>query len=180
MKSANAFILALTLVSAAALTSCSKGGTDPDDKPAAGQDKTAAAPSETKPGVTLDTETQERIGIKMETPAPAQWQPGIHITGRVANPLTFISAMTDYETARSTAAASQAELERTKKLAAQENASPRVLEAAQTAATHDNLALQAAQAKFAGDWGGKLAAETNLAAYAAQLQNGNLSLVKLA
>lgn len=180
MKSANAFILALVMVSAVTLTSCSKGSADPDDKTAAGQDKTAAAPAETKPGVTLDAETQERIGIKTETPAPAQWQPGIHITGRVANPLTFISAVTDYETAHSTAAASQAELERTKKLAAQENASARVLEAAQTAATHDALALQAAQAKFAGDWGGKLAAETNLAAYAEQLQNGGLSLVKLA
>ena len=180
MKSANVFILALTVVSATALTGCSKGGADPDDKPAAGQDKAAAATAEAKPGVTLDAETQERIGLKTDTPVPAQWQPGIHITGRVANPLTFISAVTDFETARSTASASQAELERTKKLAAQENASPRMLEAAQTAAIHDALALQAAQAKFAADWGASLAAETNLAAYAEQLQSGSLSLVKLA
>jgi hypothetical protein len=177
MKSANVFILALTMVSATALTGCSKGGADPDDKSAAGQDKTAAA--EPKPGVTLDAETQERIGLRMENPAVAQWQPGIHVTGRVANPLAFISALTDYETARSTAAASESELARTKKLAAQENASARMLEGAQTAATHDALALKAAEARFTADWGANLAGQADLSGYAGQLQAGSLSLVKL-
>lgn len=178
MKPAKIFIVGLTAISATVLTGCSKsdGG-----KPAADtSDKaTAQAGAETKPGITLDAETQERIGLKIETPAPAQWQPGIHATGRVANPLTFVAAATDYETARATAAASEAELERTQKLAAQDNASPRALEAAQAAAARDRLALQAARAKFTADWGAHLAAQTNLAEFAEQLLTDNLSLVKL-
>lgn len=176
MKPANFLIVALT-VSAAVLTGCSKSGGDAGDKAASGGPEKAEATS--KHGVTLDTETQERIGLKIETPSSAQWQPGIHATGRVANPLALMAAATDYETARTAAAASQAELERTRKLASQENASPRVLEAAQAAAARDRLALDAARAKFTADWGAQLAGQTNLAAYAEQLQTDNLSLVKL-
>jgi len=183
MKSTNVLLLTAAIAFVVMLPGCSKGGGDADDKApkdraAGGPDKAAAAETE-KAGVTLDAETQERIGLKTETPVAAQWTPGVPVTGRVVNPFTFISAVTDYETARSASAATQVELERTKKLAAQENASPRVLEAAQTSAIHDTLAVQAAQAKFAGDWGTKLAAETNLAAYAEQIQNGSRSLVKV-
>jgi hypothetical protein len=132
-----------------------------------------------RPGVTLDLGTQERLGLKIEPPAPAQWHPGIHATGRVANPLTFTAAATDFEMARTAAAASQVELQRTQKLASQENASARALESAQAAAARDSLALQAARAKFAADWGLRLAAQTNLLALADQLQTGKLSFVKL-
>jgi hypothetical protein len=70
MKPANPFSPALAIiVSIALLAGCSK--------PAA--DKTADAPEKTeapaKAGVTIDAETQARIGLKTETPVPAQWQP---------------------------------------------------------------------------------------------------------
>jgi hypothetical protein len=149
---------------------------DSDDKPAAPKEK---AGTTTKPGVTLDAETQERLGITMETPKPAQWQPGISATGRVADPLAFMAAATDYESARTAAEGSRLELERTQTLAAQENASPRALEEARAAAARDSLALQAARAKFAADWGPQLAGQTNLMAVADRLQGGELSLVKL-
>lgn len=176
MKPAKILMVTLAAVSAAVLTGCSKSAGDADDKPAVAPEKAGA---ETKPGVTLDAETQERIGLKVETPAPAQWQPGIHATGHVANPLTFMAALTDYETARTTAITSEAELERTEKLAAQDNASSRALEAAQATAARDRLALEAARAKFTADWGAHLAAQTNLAGFAEQLQTDSLSLVKL-
>lgn len=153
---------------------CSRA--DKDDQPAGAREPAQAA---ARPGVTLDAETQERLGLKLESPAPAQWHSGIRATGRAANPLTFLAAATDYETARTAAAASQAELERTQRLAAQENASLRALAAAQAAATRDRLALQAAQAKFSADWGSQLAAQTNLMAWAEKLQAGEVSLVKL-
>src|ERR1700760_2774414 len=124
MKSKQHFwqIPALTvIVSAALLASCSKSGGD-GDKPAAD----VAEKAEPKPGVTLDAATQERIGLKIETPAPAEWQPQIPATGRVADPLAFTAAATDYEMARAAASASKSELERTQKLATQENASPRL------------------------------------------------------
>jgi len=156
-----------------ALAGCSKFD---DEQPARAAVK-AGAPR--KPGVTLEAETQERMGLKMETPTPARWEMGIRATGRVANPLTFMAAATDYETARTAAGASQAELERTQKLAAQENASPRTLEAAQAAAAREALALQAARAKFAADWGWQLAGQTNLTAFASQLQADELSIVKV-
>lgn len=176
MKPANLLMVVLTAASVAVQTGCSK--LDHDDV-AAGADNKGAAAVPGKPGVTLDAETQERLGLKIESPVSARWQPGIHGTGRVANPLAFIAAATDYETARSAAASSQAELERTQKLAAQENASPRVLEAAQTAAMRDALALQAARAKFTADWGARLAGQTNLTMYAGELQGDGLSLVRL-
>jgi hypothetical protein len=170
MKRAN--VLAAALALAAALSGCSR--TDGDK---AAETPKAGAPE--KAGVTLDAATQERIGLSLETPAPAQWQPGLRVTGRAANPLAFIAAATDYETARTAAAASQSELARTEKLAAQENASSRVLEAARAAAARDALALAAARAKFAADWGGRLAAQTNAAALAGPWQSGDLALARL-
>ena len=144
-------------------------------KPAA--EAPAAAPE--KAGVTIDAETQTRIGLKIETPVATQWQPEIHAVGRVVDPLLFAAAAADYEAARATAKASQSELERMQKLAAGDNASPRALETAQAAAAHDAMAFKSAQAKFTADWGVHLAAQTNLDVYATQLQAGDNSLIKL-
>jgi len=164
-------------VALAMLVSAGCSHADKDDQaPVAAGDKAEAAP---KPGVRLEAETQERLGLKIEAPVPVRWRPDLRATGRVANPLTFLSAVADYEAARTAAGASQAELARTQKLAAQENTSARSLEAAQTAAVRDALALQAARAKFASDWGMDLAGRTNLTALADELQSGARSLVKL-
>jgi hypothetical protein len=156
------------------LAGCSK--TDSDDKPAVATGKNGAPE---KAGATLDPETQERLGLKIETPTPAQWEPQLGAVGNVADPLIFAAAAADFEAARAAAAASQSDFERIKTLAAQNNASPRALETAQATATRDALAVKTAQAKFAGDWGVHLAARPDLAAYAEALQTNELSLVKL-
>jgi hypothetical protein len=127
----------------------------------------------------LDEPTQKRIGLTVVNPVSAEWQPEIPAIGRVVDPLVFTAAVADYESTRAAATASQAELERTKKLAEQENASPRVLEAAQAAAARDGFALQSAKAKFTSDWGVKLTAQTNLPALAVQLRAGDVELAKL-
>lgn len=158
------------LVSSAALLGCKPAGDT------AAPDKTDAP---AKAGVTIDAETQKRIGLKIEPLTTAQWRPQLEAIGRVADPLAFTAAAADFEAARAAAAVSQAELERTKKLAAQDNASPRVLEAAVAAAARDSLALKSAQAKFTGDWGVQLAAQTNLADFAGKLQTDDLALIKL-
>ena len=149
-------------------------------KPAA-ETPAAAAPekAEAKAGVTIDAETQERIGLKIESPVATQWQPEIHALGRVADPLAFTAAAADYESARAAGDVSRSELERTQKLAAQDNASPRVVEAAQAAAAKDALALKSAKAKFTADWGVHMAAQTNLTAFAEELQTDDTALVKL-
>jgi hypothetical protein len=174
MKSPNQFIFALAITFFFALVAgCSKPA---GDKSEAAPEKTDTQP---KPGVTLDAETQARLGLKIETPAPAQWQPQLRATGNVADPLAFTAAASDFEAARAAALASQSDLKRTQTLAAQDNASSRALETAQAAAARDALALNAARAKFAADWGAHLAAQTNLTALAEKLQAGEMSFVKL-
>ena len=148
-------------------------------KPIAQKPADAAEKTEAKPGLTIDAETQERLGLKIESPAAAQWQPQLRATGRVVDPLVFTAAAADYETARAAAVASGSELERTQKLAEQSNASPRALEAARAAAARDALAFKSARAKFTGDWGVHLAAQTNLTAVAEKLQTDDTALVKL-
>jgi len=171
------FPAAFALLFILALSGCFKTGGDKSDAADKAPEKEKTA--ETQPGLVLDAATQTRLGLQMETPAPAQWQPVLHATGRVANPLALLTAATDYEAARTTAAASQAEWQRTQRLAAQDNASPRTLEAAQAAATRDALALVAARARFTADWGPQLAAQTNLIAQAEALQTGGVSLARL-
>jgi len=177
MKRANRFTMALIAALGAAVIAGCSHKPDADDKPAGASAN--KGPAEDKAGVTLDAETQERIGIKTEMPAPAQWQPVMRVIGHVADPLAFVASATAYETARAAATASQADLARTRKLAEQDNASARVLEAAQAAAARDALALTAARAKFRGDWGVKLAAQTNLTAVAERLQTDDVAYVKL-
>ena len=156
MKPANPFNFALAVIcSIALLTGCSKPASD---KPA---DPPEKADTPKTAGVTLDAETQARIGLKMETPAVTQWQPQLRAAGRVVDPLVFTAAAADYETSRGALAVSGGELARTQKLAEQNNTSARALETAQSAATHEALALKSARAKFTGDWGVHLAARTD-------------------
>ena len=161
------------VLSVALLAGCSKTGSG---EKAAASEKSEAPE---KAGVTLDAETQERIGLKIETPAPAQWQPQFEAVGNVADPLAFTAAAVEYESARSAAAVSKSEAVRVQNLATQNNASARALEAAQAMAERDELALQAAQAKFAADWGPQLAAQPHLSSVVEKLQSNGYSLVKL-
>ena len=166
--------LALALL-LAILPGCSK--MDKDDKPAAPADTNA----QEKAGVTIDAETQERIGLKIAAPVAAQWQPQIHAVGLVVDPYAFLTAVTEYASARSAAEASRSELERTQKLAEQNNASARTLETAKAAAAHDSLALVSARAMFISAWGQSLAGHTDLVKFAEQLSPPmTVALVKLA
>jgi hypothetical protein len=135
MKNNFVFLLALTF----ALAGCSKPAAEKTAESAA--DKTEA-----KSGVTMDAETQARIGLKIESPIATQWQSEIHATGRVLDPLQFVTAVAELETSRATGSA---------------------------------LAQKSVAAKFAADWGAKLAAQTRLMALAESWQAGEMSLVKL-
>jgi len=173
MKVKVKFIATLMLAGVlAGMVGCSKA--DKDAAPAP-----PAAKADEKPGVTVDLETQERIGLKTETPVAAQWRPQIQGVGTVVDPLGFMAAVTDYASARAAADLSRRERERIQKLAAQNNASARVLEAAQAAALHDLLVLKAAEATFAANWGAHLAARSNLLEFAQALTTEDTALVKL-
>jgi hypothetical protein len=174
MKPANPFIFALAIgLSAAVLAGCSKSATD---KPADAPEKTGP---QNQAGVTIDAETQARIGLKTESPAATQWQPEVKGYGMVIDPATLTAAVADLESARAAAEASGREWERQKTLAAQDNASARVLETAMATATHDRLAFEAALAKFKQDWGGTLAESGGRERVLSEVAKGNTGLVRI-
>ena len=115
-------------------------------KPATETPAPAPENVEAKSGVMLDAETQAQLGLKIESPVAAQWQPELRAVGRVVDSLALMVAAADYETTRVTGTA---------------------------------LAQKSARAKFTADWGARFAAQTNLAAFAEQLQTDDVALVKL-
>jgi len=151
----------------------------------AGAEGPAASPVQLKRGangetvIVLDTQTQQRLGLKTEAPAAKLWQPEAKGYGAVIDPALSSAAVADLESARTAAEASSREYERLKTLASQDNASARALEAAQATATHDQLGFESSRAKFALDWGKSLAEQTNLAAFVRQLSRGEVTLVRV-
>ena len=140
---------------AALAAGCSKSGGDGDDaKPAAASDKAAA---EAKPGVTVDAETQERIGLKTETPTPAQWQPGMKAYGQVLDPAPLADLAMQLSRAEIALDSSSAELERAKQLKAGNNISTRAYQDTETAYSQNLADAQAALFKIQTGWGRKIA-----------------------
>ena len=174
MKPGKNFIFPLAVIfSIAVLAGCSKSG---GDKPADAPEK---AEVQNKAGVTIDAATQERIGLKVETPAATQWQPEAKSYGRVIDPATLTAAVSDLESARAAAEVSGKEFERQKTLAAQNNASARTLETAKASSTHDGLAFESALAKFKLDWGSALAEGANRQTTLSKIINGTAALVRV-
>lgn len=136
---------------AAGLPGCSKPGTD---EPAQSPEK---APAETKPGVTVDAETQERIGLKLETPAPAQWQPEMKVYGQVLDPAPLLDLAMELERAEIALDSSLQGLERAKQLQAGANISEHAYQNAETAHAQDLAAAQAVHFKIQSGWGRKIA-----------------------
>ncbi|HEY2329159.1 MAG TPA: hypothetical protein VGI63_05040 [Verrucomicrobiae bacterium] len=174
MKPAKQFISALAIgISVVVLAGCSKSG---GDEKSGAADKTKP---QNKAGVTIDAETQKRIGLKTEVPVTTQWQPEIKGFGMVIDPATLTAAVADLESARAAAEVSGKELERQKNLAAQDNASARTLGTAMAEATHDRLAFESALAKFKQNWGWTLAEGGGREKVQAEVVNGNAGLVRI-
>ncbi len=151
-----------------ALVGCSKPATD---TPA---EKTEL---EKKAGVTLDAETQARIGLKMDFPAATQWQPETKGFGFVIDRKTLAAAVTELDAAHVAAEVSIQELARQKTLAAQANASARALESAKVAFSHENSAYASAEAKFKLEWGSAFADANST--ILSDVSNGTTVLVRI-
>jgi hypothetical protein len=171
MKLVPKIIFPLAMMITAGLAGCSKSA---GDKPADAGDKADAQP---KAGVTIDAETQERIGLKIESPVATQWQPEVKGYGVVIDPAAVASALMTLETARAAADVSGKELERLKTLA--DNVSARTLESAKADAQRDALAFQAALTKFKQDWGSPLTADGELAKIQTTIADGSSALVRV-
>jgi len=128
--------------------------------------------------ITLNAETQERLGLKMTVPVAAQWQPEVKTYGRVIDPATLTAAITDLESARAAAEASGKEYDRLKNLS-EENISAKNLESARTTTTHDKLAFDSTLAKFTQDWGQSLADGDDREKILSEVVSGQTALVRI-
>jgi len=151
MKPANPFIFALALAVALA-AGCSKSA---GDKPADAPEK-----ADRQPGVKVDAETQARIGLKLETPAPMQWQPEMKAYGRVLDPAPLMDLLTDLGRAEMTFDSSHQELERAKELKKDNNISERAFQEAEAAYDQNSAAVGASQSKIQLAWGRRIAEMT--------------------
>ena len=129
--------------------------------------------------VALDAETQQRIGLKLESPAAAQWQPETTGHGRVLDPAPLAALVAELDSSRAAAEASRREYERLKILAEQDNASIRALQNAEAAAKRDQLLVESARTKLALGWGAPLSERSDLAAFVRSLTLGEVALVRL-
>jgi len=155
MKTGNSVVGALALaVSITLLAGCSKSGGD-GDKPAAAAPEKAAG--ESRPGVTLDAETQARIGLQTETPAPAQWQPEMKVYGQVLDAAPLTDLVMELNRAELALDSSRVELERSRQLKAGDNISERAYQDAETTWAQNRAAAEAVRFKIQTAWGRKIA-----------------------
>jgi len=152
MKTVNLFFsVPVAMLSFVLLAGCSpSGGELPAETPekSDGPDKAS---------VTMDAETQARIGLKAEAPAPLDWQPEMKAYGRVLDPAPLTDLLMELGRAEITLDSSHQELERAKKLKADNNISERAFQDIETAYRQNFGAATAAYFKIKSAWGGKMA-----------------------
>ena len=149
-RAVSCWLIALT---ALALSGCAKSE---GDKPAA--DATEKVEAKAKSGVTIEVETQERLGLKMETPAPAQWVPEMKVYGQVLDPAPLLDLAMELDRAEIALDSSRRELERAKQLQAGDNISGRAYLDAETTHAQNLAAAEAVRFKIQTGWGRKIAA----------------------
>jgi multidrug efflux pump subunit AcrA (membrane-fusion protein) len=152
MKLANQFLSTLAVVfTCALLTGCSQTGSD---KPADAPEKTEM---QTKAGVTMDAETQDRIGLKTEAPAALQLTPEMKVYGRVLDPAPLVDLLMELGRAEITYDSSHQELERAKQLKQDNNISERAFQDTATAERQNLAAATAILFKIQSVWGKRIA-----------------------
>jgi hypothetical protein len=161
------------------LTACSKTGEVKENE------KPKAEESHVKRGalggiiVTLDAETQKRIGLELEVPASAQWQPEVKGYGHVVDPAPLASLLAELASAHVAAETSQREFERLKTLAEQNNASVRALQAAEAMAKRDQLLVESLRTKLILGWGKAVLERDDPPAFVKSLANREQALVRV-
>src|SRR5437667_1473166 len=148
MKSRHIFFALLAGMIASLLTACSKTGEEKEGEKPKTEESHLKRAANGEIIVTLDEETQKRIGLKVESPAAAEWQPEAKGYGHVLDPAPLASLMAELAPAHVAAEASQREFERLKTLAEQNNASVRALQAAEAAAKRDHLLVEALRSRL--------------------------------
>jgi len=174
-------VLVLALLSVMFLSACSQkspespGGAAPEKK----EESRVSRSTNGEAIIKLDAETQKRMGLQTAALSPAQLSSEIKGYGRVLDAATLASLVADLTSTSAASTASQAELERLKTLAAQNNASARALQAAEAAAARDAAQTEAVRLKLVGSWGSAIATRQDLAAFVRSLGSLDSALVQL-
>lgn len=130
--------------------------------------------------VTLEAETQKRLGLNVAAVAAASLPREIKAYGRVLDPAPLAALLADIASAQTALDLSQRELRRLKTLFAQDqNTSRRSLEAAETAAQRDQIAAEAAHLKLVAAWGSAVAEQPDFPAFVKLLVAQQTALVRL-
>jgi hypothetical protein len=178
MKLNSVFISIAT--AAVLIVGCAKKEAAPAD-----EKKSAEPESRVKRGtngevvITLDAETQKRMGLETVTLAATQFAPEIRAVGRVMDPAGVSSLVADFISARAAADVSSKELGRAKTLVKSDNVSTRALQTAEANVARDTAQLEAARAKLIGALGKELAERESLAEWVKSLSSGASALVRL-
>ena len=129
--------------------------------------------------LTVQTNLQETIGLEVGALEPAKLTPELKAYGRVLDPSGLASLAGELLTAQAADQASEAELKRTKALAAQSNASEKAVQAAEAAAAHDRAQLQSVRLRLLSSWGASIAQRGDLTELVQALGALNTALVEL-
>lgn len=141
------------------LIGCSKS--DEDDKPK--KTTTEIQKKVQPPGtVELKVDLQQILHLKIESVSAASAPPELTGSGRVLDPTTFASMVSEWAVARAAAQASDQELERTKILQKQNTASLRALQSAESTAMRDRLGVDAIRDRISLSWGRGIARRSDL------------------
>jgi membrane fusion protein, multidrug efflux system len=131
---------------------------DADEKPNATQPQIKSMNGETV--VTLDAETQKRIGLEITNLTAVEWQPEVKGYGRVIDPTPLIDLLNDLGRAEITFDSSHQELERAKQLKRDSNISERAFQDAEATYEQNLRAVEAIYLKIESAWGRKIAGMT--------------------
>jgi hypothetical protein len=170
------------LLAAVLVTGCSHSAKEPATEPPA---KPAEPESRVKHGtngevvITLDAATQEAMGLQTTALAPAELRPELKAYGRVLDASPLASLVAEVAVAHAASDASQAELNRLKTLAGENNASERALQAAEAAATRDQAQIESARLRLVSGWGSAIAGRKDLPAFVQSLSSLASVLVEL-
>jgi multidrug efflux pump subunit AcrA (membrane-fusion protein) len=149
-------ILILILI-AGGLVGCSKsgGGGDSDDSLSPKKD------GETKAGVTMDSGTQDKLGIVVTNPAVAEWRPEITAYGRVLDPIPLTDLLADLHRSELALKLAEQEFDRVKLLKNGNNISLKAFQEAEGNYLQTLTDVSAARRKVESMWGKKIAGMTS-------------------
>jgi len=148
--------------------------------PATAAKPDAAPADEPTPGtVTLESEEQDKAGIKTARPTAMEFKPEAKGFARVLDASSLAAQLVEIDSDAAMATASNNEFLRLQKLKASDNTSARALDAAEAAMRHDALQLEAAKAHILADWGKNLANRADLPQLAKSLLAQDAALLRI-